>query len=365
MTVPATPRVRLDALDAFRGLAAFWVVLYHVLLRYPHFMAGRDTPAEPLLPGFAAADVGVVPVLWFFLISGFVITWTVDRCRTPADFVVSRVSRIYPAYWASLLLTVALLALWPLPGAAPSLRDVLVNATMLQAYLLVPNVAGVYWSLAVELAFYAYALALFATGLWRHVHRAALAWACVCLAAAVVEQTGTAVPWRVNQLLLLQHAPFLVAGMMLYQLWRGHRRFWSVATAGVCVVTMFILYPAGPALTCLLAMGLIAAASHGRLRWLAVPPLVWLGSISYSLYLVHEYPAYMVLRVAGLAGWPHWLAAAAAVAVALMLATAVTYGVERPALQAIRYAWRERTTSRGQPAAPIQLSGASKNGKPT
>jgi peptidoglycan/LPS O-acetylase OafA/YrhL len=166
-------------------------------------------------------------------------------------------------------------------------------------------------------------------------------------------------------MLLLQHAPFLVAGMMLYQLWRGQHRAWSIATAGICVVTMFILYSAGPALTCLLAMGLIAAASHGRLRWVAVAPLVWLGSISYSLYLVHEYPAYMVLRAAGLAGWPHWLAAAAAVAVALMLAAAVTYGVERPALKAIRHAWRERTALCGVPAAPGRLSRASKNSKPT
>ena len=352
MTELPTPRVRLDALDAFRGLAALWVVFYHVLLRYPYFMAGHDTPAEPLLPGFTAVDFGIVPVLWFFLISGFVITWTVDRCRTPADFVVSRVSRIYPAYWASLLLTVALLARWPLPGVSPSLRDVLVNSTMLQAYLLVPNVAGVYWSLAVELAFYAYVLALFATGLWRLVHVAALGWALLCLATALVSLAGLAVPWRANQLLLLQHAPFLLAGMMLYQLWRGHARAWSGATVGVCVVTMFILHPAGPALTCLVAMGLVAAAAHGRLRWLATAPLVWLGSVSYSLYLVHEYPAYMVLRSADRAGWPYGLAVVAAVALVLMLATAVTYGIERPALHAIRHAWRDRTNPRGQPATP-------------
>ncbi len=352
MTVEAAPRVRLEALDAYRGLAALWVVLYHVLLRYPHFMAGRDTPAEPLLPGLTALDLGVLPVLWFFLISGFVISWTVDRCKTPADFIVSRVSRIYPAYWASLLLTVAVVGLWPLPGAAPSLRDILVNATMLQAYLLVPNVAGVYWSLTVELMFYAYALALFAAGQWHRVRWAALAWALLCLADAVMGQFGVVLPWRARQLLLLPYATFLVAGMMLYQLWRGQHRGWSVTTIAICLVTVFITYPPGPALMCVAGMGLIFGASHGRMKWLATAPLVWLGSVSYPLYLVHEYPAYVVLRAADRAGWPHALAIVAAICLVLSLATAVSYTVERPALRAIRRGWQHRAAILGRAAKP-------------
>ena len=333
---------RLHALDAFRGAAALWVVVYHVTLRYPHFMLGQNTPLTPLFPGFTERDAGIVPVLWFFLISGFVITWTVARCATPMDFVISRVSRIYPAYWASLVLTVAAVALFPLPGVAPSLRDILVNATMFQTYVFVPHVAGVYWSLCIEIMFYVFALALFAAGLWRFVHVAAFAWAVLALGVTVWTGLGHWFPWRVTVFLLTGFAPYLVAGMMLYQLWRGNRVGWSVATLAVCVVAIFASAPVVSAVMVVAAMGLIAWSCRGGLQWLAAPPLVWLGSVSYSLYLVHEYPAYITMRAGDAAGLPHWISQAAAVGVALGLAAAVSYGVERPAMRAIRDLWRGR-----------------------
>lgn len=348
---------RLRALDAFRGVAALSVLLYHVTLRYPAFMLGLPTPATPLLPGLSRIEAGVVPVLWFFLISGFVITWTIDRCRTPMDFVVSRVSRIYPAYWASVVLAVAVAAAWPLPGVWHSPGQVLVNLTMLQSVLLIPDVAGVYWSLGVEILFYAYALALFACGLWRLVHVAALGWAGLALAAALLERAGVPVPWRVGQLLLLHHAPLLVAGMALYHWWRGRHPFWSLLTLGVCAAGIGATQGPVSAALCFAAMALIAGIAAGRLEWLAVPPLVWLGSVSYSLYLVHEYPSYIVMRWTEQAGLRRAAGIGAAIVVSLGLAAAVTYAVERPAMRLIRAAWRIRPSpgpvpAGGPPARP-------------
>ena len=44
MEAPVRPQDRLYALDAFRGAAALWVVVYHLTLRYPNFLLGQDTP---------------------------------------------------------------------------------------------------------------------------------------------------------------------------------------------------------------------------------------------------------------------------------------------------------------------------------
>ena len=339
-------RQRVLALDAFRGVAALAVVLYHVTLRYPTFIRGLPPSDAPLFPGLLQFEAGVVPVLWFFLISGFVITWTVGRCRTPMDFVVSRVSRIYPAYWASIALTVAFVALWPLPGVSHSGGQVLVNLTMLQAYALVPDVAGVYWSLAVEILFYLFALALFAAGLWRVVHVAAFGWAALALATVLLESAGVPTSWRVGQLLLLHYAPYLVAGMSLYHVWRREHLAWSGATLCLCTVAIALQQGTVSAALCLAGMIVIAGSAEGGLRWLATPPLPWLGSVSYSLYLVHEYPCYVVIRALDRAGAPHLASISVAVVAALALAGAITYGVERPAMRRIRGTWR-----RFQPAS--------------
>ena len=346
---------RLHALDAFRGIAAIWVVLFHLILRFPAFMQGRPLTMQDTTFGIPSGFFSAMPVLWFFLISGFVITWTIDRSRTPMDFVVSRVSRIYPAYWTAIAVTLAIAAVWPLPGLAPTPGQVLVNLTMLQAYAGVPDVAGVFWSLAIELLFYIYALALFASGQWRRVHWVAAAWAVVALAAAMADQLGRPVPWRVTQVLLLAYAPFLAAGMMLYRLWRGQTPLWCVATLVVCALAT--LAGQGPLVTLVAAAaaGLMFWATKGGLRWLAWGPLLWLGAISYSLYLSHEHAGYVAILTLERAGAPRWAATLGALAAVLALASVITWTIERPAMHAIRRLW---TRPRATPPPAVTGGGA-------
>src|SRR4051812_27686862 len=92
------PRTRLSELDALRGMAAMAVLLFHYTghaVRYFH-----DFPFY--------WSLGNRGVQLFFGISGFVIFWTLDRSSTLADFAYSRVTRLYPTYWLSLMLVSAL-----------------------------------------------------------------------------------------------------------------------------------------------------------------------------------------------------------------------------------------------------------------
>ena len=104
--------VRLVELDALRGIAAMAVVAYHYTTHY----ANQIGHMTPLRFGFPAGNYGVH---LFFLISGFVIFMTLERTRNAMDFVVSRFSRLYPAYWAAMLVTgvVVYLMISPYYGA--------------------------------------------------------------------------------------------------------------------------------------------------------------------------------------------------------------------------------------------------------
>src|SRR3954469_15102112 len=107
---------RLEGLDGLRGIAAASVMVYHYTAWYP-FLHGFDlTPAFPY---------GIFGVELFFVISGFVIFMTLERTRSLGQFAAARFARLYPAFLASMLASLAL-------TAAPfDLPRLLANLTMM------------------------------------------------------------------------------------------------------------------------------------------------------------------------------------------------------------------------------------------
>ena len=151
VTTPNSPQ-RFQELDVLRGLAALAVVVFHYAAHVEKYY--DDFPFT--LPA------GKYGVQLFFCISGFVIYWTLERSRTLGDFAVSRFSRLYPAYWTAVLLWIACDVF--ILGTKPWLGGYLANATMLQSYLGIADLDGVYWTLGVELTWYAWMGVIFAAG---------------------------------------------------------------------------------------------------------------------------------------------------------------------------------------------------------
>ena len=78
--------------------------------------------------------------------------------------------------------------------------------------------------------------------------------------------------------------------------------------------------------------GIFALAVAGYLNALANRPLLWLGSLSYALYLVHQNIGFGVIGWSYTTGLPGWAGVTLALATALALAALIHYGIEKPAL---------------------------------
>ena len=334
---------RLVELDALRGIAALAVVLFHYTSQFAALYPQAPQTALQMPHGHFGVNL-------FFIISGFVIFMTLDRTRTAMDFVVSRFSRLYPAYWVSVLLTFAITHWLGLPGKLVSAGTALANGLMFHGLLRVPHVDGVYWTLEVELLFYTGMLALF---MLRQLDRlfvlvgGLLALRLVYWGAA--QWAGVDLPYIVWRLLILEYLPWFALGLSTHALLapdpgsRRHRQ----AVLLVAGALLTLLVTAAPWLAPLAGalFALVYGAASGRLGVLQLPMLVWLGSISYPLYLLHENIGWSVLLRLADAGWPPWAALLVTLLGALVLSHAISRSVEQPAMRWVRSRWKQRHTA--------------------
>lgn len=338
MTEPASSKARLAELDALRGIAALAVVLFHYTVKAPEILP-RVVTVEY---GFPIGNYGVQ---LFFAISGFVIFMTLERTRSSADFAFARFTRLFPAYWAAIMLTTAALYLLGASELAQPSSVIATNFTMLQGFIYVPAVDGVYWSLTVELAFYLCMWALWRAGALDRIEPILCAWIALRFAWVWFPQ----LPTLGSKLLLVDHIAFFAVGIAAYRVRMGVRRWRDQApllVTGLVVVAM--IDGSEMALVYCGTAAIFAALIAGLTGFLNAPVLVWLGALSYPLYLVHQNIGYAFIAALEAAGVPPLAATLAALALALGLSQLIHDLIETPSLRTLRSYWkgrRERTAS--------------------
>lgn len=297
MTTAAESRRNFTMIQALRGVAASWVVLFHI---------GKGeylTGFTERLPGWVAYllfDYGSAGVAVFFVLSGFVISHGLtDRsmdARGFGRFVTRRSIRLDPPYWASMALTMSIGALYAalsgVPFVPPGAGVILGHVVYLQELLRLPQIELVYWTLTYEVQFYL----VLAAGWWaitvliRRGMRAEWARLLVLepLGALAFLSAASGREWAIHGLFVnLWHGFFL--GVLAYE--AGVRGRAAPALIALCAVTLLgavgkdAVFGTPCALTALL---LASLARTGHLdRGLGGRGWQFLGRISYSLYLVH------------------------------------------------------------------------------
>jgi peptidoglycan/LPS O-acetylase OafA/YrhL len=334
-------------LTSLRIAAAVWVLAYH-------FRDHLGLDVDRL--GFVAK--GYLGVDLFFILSGFILSHVylgrVEEKRfNYGSFLWARLSRIYPVHLVTLALTIAIWLLAMKLGAQfdPVAFDPKVlpqHLLLIHAWGTTPSVQWNFPSWSISAEWFAYLIFPVAAMLVLSLRR--LAWLSVVLALALfavmfwsVESNGLPLS-EVTRLGFIRIIPAFLFGAALYQLGRvvSMPRFAALAGAAAAVIWIgvastlrlsdAVIWPAFG----LLIFSLAEASKTNPRGWLGAAGWVYLGEVSYSVYMTHlpvDIAYFHALdRIApgltGLAAWAAWLGVFAAT-----LATAVTtyHLVERPA----------------------------------
>lgn len=341
----------LPVLHGLRGVAALGVLLFHWLGFFPAFplqLAELRWGPEPWMNLALPLASGWQGVPLFFVLSAFLLTSQWQGRRLDRGSVLAfwrrRFLRIYPAFWLQLALL--LLAAVLVPGLLPDYgaQDLLLNALMwvnLPPTMTQP-LNGVWWTLPVELMFYLALPALVAAQ-----RRIGWFWvALACLAVTVAWRLAIMRVFAGQPLAPQQHIIDALPGSLAtfaagFAVAHGSFRPTAWVRRGLLVLLLLVylalqywlwmndaVYLRGhwmlsvwvPALAAVLAGAVyLALQSPSGQRWLGGRVMVWLGEVSFGVYLWH----YPVLKLLSLS-MPQTGASPAGSLLALGLALVIT-----------------------------------------
>lgn len=373
--------VRLPSLTGMRGPAAVLAFFCHAGLAIPPLRLLADDDRARGFTG-VAERFGPPTIIFFFVLSGFVLTWSARDTDTVTGFWRRRFVKIYPNYvitWA--------LALVVFASSFASTRQTVTNLLMLHVW--VPDFGYLFsvnppsWSLGCELLFYLSFPLLF--HLVRRIRPEHLKYWISATTAAIVTLpffTYLLTPETPNILLSMEPANvsdkqywfvyflpvtrvldfalgMLVALAVRHGRWRNIGLVWSgLLVAGAYLLSLHVPLLYGMRSTATVPWVLMIAAAavadiEGRFSVFRHRSLIWLGNISFAFYLMHFIVLAWGRRILGrevYSGTETALVVGALLVLTVLLSWALYVLVERPVYR--RWSEPRRASSGGTPAGP-------------
>jgi len=276
---------RLFELDGLRGIAAIAVCVFH----------------------FQLFKYGTTGVDLFFIISGFVIYMTIINAKTIRDFWVSRLIRLYPAYWLSIIIAIISFSVLSHQAISHQFNFILGNITMLQPVFRCKELVDAYWTLYVEMNFYILISVLWAFKQLKNIE--------LILFIGMLSMVAIIVPYQLldgsspiytrffivfrGLVPILNHFHLFAAGIVFYLIYSKGINFMRVilllCSFALIALThriggkVFYFLNLNEHLICCLVFYLVFILTiYHKTLFLKHPLLVILGNISFVLYLIHQ-----------------------------------------------------------------------------
>jgi peptidoglycan/LPS O-acetylase OafA/YrhL len=285
---------RVPELDWLRFGAASAVLVYHNTYRIP----ANGVPSEDVFPIVQMfSRFGYLGVNLFFLISGFVILWSAGS-KSVRQFAASRALRLYPTFWAAMLLTLAVVLLLEPSGRLPTTGTFFANLTMVPGLAGREAIDGVYWTLVAEIKFYLLLAILIATRQIARIETWLWLWTGLLALCAI----GVDIP-GLRSLTLFPFGSLFAGGCWAYLIRSrgasGTRHLGLAASMVLAVIAVGgqaeefihdasnqdVLYSRVIVAACFVV---VYAVSRGWWKTRYAGIAVALGALTYPLYLVHN-----------------------------------------------------------------------------
>lgn len=288
---------RILALDGLRGVAILMVILFHGYARWPAYTPWTTAQSEFF-------DYGKMGVELFFLISGFVVFLSLDKCASFRQFIFKRWLRLFPAMLiASAILYVTAFWLTERPAGIAHARDMLPGILFIEPFVLekithidFKAMDGAFWSIFVEVKFYFIFGSLYFINknkaLYVLVALFLTYFLCKILQDAGLVPVNRSVLLVLDTILSLRYFGWFAIGALLYLAHTRKNMYYlcgSLPLLPLSVIASVGYAPSAQAFgMCIYLLFVLTLFSQQVNRMFSGRYFVLIGFISYPLYLIHQ-----------------------------------------------------------------------------
>lgn len=284
-------------LDYTRFASALSVVSFHYLYNGPR--GPKITTITDMGLASSIAQYGYLGVDVFFIISGFVIASSMAK-KTAREFAVGRIVRLYPTY--ILCMTITSICAYFLGSTVMNVTPIqyLANLSMNAPLFGYQFVDGVYWTLVLEITFYAAVLMIILLGLRDYFHIIVAIWAAALFINNIILSGH-------NYPLFGSYYSLFAAGCVLSMIHRqGGSPFRTLLLAGVGLLSIYgVIERAAtmlPNQDAVLVVSMIFVTIYFffigmafNTRDFSLPQSSVMGALTYPIYLLHAHIGYMLI----------------------------------------------------------------------
>ena len=329
---------RVKELDSLRGIAALMVIFYHYTFNRPQADLGFN--------------LGTTGVELFFMISGFVIFMSLNKVKSSLQFIVNRISRLYPTYWVCVTFTFIVISIYSIISLSQlDIISYLGNLTMFQFYLNIADIDDSYWTMIIEMTFYIAMLALFHFKKLRYLNLIGLTLITIVTIIGVFFYDATIVKNIFNWVKFLLYAPLFLSGIVFYKLY--HQKEKIIANYSillVCLIAQILSFNYSERFfyannqiqySIMLAIYylLFTLIVHRKLAFITSNMTLFFGKISFALYLIHQAFSVKIIipYFMNQLHFSFWVTTLVfALPIIIIIATLITYFIEIPVGKLIR-----------------------------
>jgi peptidoglycan/LPS O-acetylase OafA/YrhL len=292
---------RIRFLDGFRGIAIILVLLFHAFAGWPNVVPYGNRFSSVVLFKY-----GWFGVELFFMISGFVILMTLEKCANFQTFMKKRWLRLFPAM---LIVTVVVYLsrhfFYERPAGIPQLRDIFPGLLFIEPSWIgglfswdQGVLEGAFWSLFVEVKFYLiFGILYYILGKQRAIIGIGLCYFISLIVGIIIKICNLylleSLKSILNDSFSFEYFGWFFVGAMLYELYNCHERkrlSIVIVVAIICSMRISMSHEISLILISLLISGIFISTVYFKAiqNIIANRFLIFFGFISYPLYLIHE-----------------------------------------------------------------------------